>query len=184
MTNWKTLDDFEAELLKDDAFQKAHEENEAGYIVAREILQARLELGLSQTALAERIGTSQARISKWEKAEEEPRISALRKIAEATGRVLVLGLAPQPASKGARGTRSHSSARTKKVATPRKATARKTAATSARKSTAARTVRKAAVKRSSSHQSTAKKGARKAAKRSTTGKSAARKTTRRTAGSK
>lgn len=54
MTNWKTLESFETELLEDSAFRKAHEEREADYRIAREILEARLAIGLSQKALAPR----------------------------------------------------------------------------------------------------------------------------------
>ena len=43
---------------------------------------------MSQAALARAIGTSQSRVSKWERGEEAPRVDTLRRIARATGRQL------------------------------------------------------------------------------------------------
>lgn len=88
MSNWKTLDQFEAQLREDPAFRGKLDEAEADYLLAREILAARLAARMSQTALARAIGTSQSRVSKWERGEETPRVDALRRIAKATGRHL------------------------------------------------------------------------------------------------
>lgn len=85
MSNWKTLDQFKRELLKDDEFRARFEEHEHEFVVAREILAARRAAGMSQEALAKAIGTSQSRVSKWERGDEMPRIEALYKIARATG---------------------------------------------------------------------------------------------------
>ena len=52
------------------------------------MLAARLAARMSQAALARAIGTSQSRVSKWERGEETPRVDALRRIAKATGRQL------------------------------------------------------------------------------------------------
>jgi len=88
MSNWKTLEQFEQDLRQDDAFRAKLDEHEPDYLLARAILAARLSAKLSQAALARAIGTSQSRVSKWERAEEAPRIDALRRIAQATGRHL------------------------------------------------------------------------------------------------
>ena len=88
MSNWKTLDQFEAQLREDPAFGAKLDEAEHDYLLAREILAARLAARMSQAALARAIGTSQSRVSKWERGEETPRVDALRRIAKATGRQL------------------------------------------------------------------------------------------------
>ena len=88
MSNWKTLDQFEAQLREDPAFRAKLDEAEPDYLLAREILAARLAARMSQAALARAIGTSQSRVSKWERGEETPRVDALRRIAKATGRQL------------------------------------------------------------------------------------------------
>ena len=43
----------------------------------------RLEAGLSQAELAQRIGTSQPRLSQWERGDEKPNIESLKKLREA-----------------------------------------------------------------------------------------------------
>lgn len=88
MSNWKTLDQFEAQLREDPAFRAKLDQSEPDYLLAREILSARLAANMSQAALARAIGTSQSRVSKWERGEETPRVDALRRIARATGRQL------------------------------------------------------------------------------------------------
>jgi DNA-binding transcriptional regulator YiaG len=88
VSNWKTLEQFEAELRQDGTLQKKMEEREPDYLLAREILAVRLSANMSQSALARAIGTSQSRVSKWERGEEAPRVEALRRIAKATGRQL------------------------------------------------------------------------------------------------
>jgi len=88
MSNWKTLEQFEAQLREDLRFRAKLDESEPDYLLAREILAARLAAKMSQAALARAIGTSQSRVSKWERGEETPRVDALRRIAKATGRQL------------------------------------------------------------------------------------------------
>ena len=88
MSNWKTLEQFEAQLREDPGFRAKLDESEPDYLLAREILAARLAAKMSQAALARAIGTSQSRVSKWERGDETPRVDALRRIAKATGRQL------------------------------------------------------------------------------------------------
>lgn len=49
---------------------------------------ARRAAGLTQQQLAERLGTTQSVISRWERGHDEPRLSTLAEIARATGRRL------------------------------------------------------------------------------------------------
>lgn len=58
--------------------------------MANKIRQARIEAGLTQVELAERMGTSQESVSRAECAHVEPSLSYLLRVAEATGNVLVL----------------------------------------------------------------------------------------------
>lgn len=53
---------------------------------------SRLGAGLTQAQLAERLGTTQSVVSRWEQAHDEPRLSTLAAIARATGRRLVVDL--------------------------------------------------------------------------------------------
>lgn len=88
MSKWKTLEQFETEIRRDAAMRAKLDESEPDYQLAREVLAARLAAKMSQTELAKAIGTSQSRVSKWERGEEAPRVDALRRIARATGRRL------------------------------------------------------------------------------------------------
>lgn len=49
------------------------------------IRRARLNAGLDQEPLAEKVGVSRATVSNWERGVSEPGVSQLRRIAEATG---------------------------------------------------------------------------------------------------
>jgi len=88
MSDWKTLEQFEEELRRDPALRAKLEASEPDYELAREVLAARMAAKMSQTELARAIGTSQSRVSRWERGEEAPRVEALRRIARATGRRL------------------------------------------------------------------------------------------------
>src|SRR5690349_11076591 len=88
MSHWTSLEQFERRLREDKAFADKLDEAEPDYLLAREILAARLAAKMSQAALARAIGTSQSRVSKWERGEETPRMDALRRIAKATGKQL------------------------------------------------------------------------------------------------
>ena len=52
------------------------------------VLAARRAAGITQQQLAERLGTTQSVISRWERGHDEPRLSTLAAIARATGRRL------------------------------------------------------------------------------------------------
>jgi DNA-binding transcriptional regulator YiaG len=94
MSEWKTLDAFKNELLKDPDFKSKYDAREPDYLIAREIIAARKAGRLTQEELAKAIGTSQSRISKWERGEETPRFDALFKIADATNTRVELSLVP------------------------------------------------------------------------------------------
>jgi transcriptional regulator with XRE-family HTH domain len=53
--------------------------------VARVVRAARTEAGLTQAALAERLGTKQSVVSRWERGHEEPRVSTLVRVMQACG---------------------------------------------------------------------------------------------------
>lgn len=88
MSDWKTLEQFETELRRDPAPRAKLAASEPDYELAREVLAARMAAKMSQAELARAIGTSQSRVSRWERGEEAPRVEALRRIARATGRRL------------------------------------------------------------------------------------------------
>lgn len=70
-------------LLKDPVFKKAFQETELEYQIARSIIKARIENGLTQTQLAKKINTRQSVISRVESAKTTPSLSFLRRLATA-----------------------------------------------------------------------------------------------------
>lgn len=83
-SNLKSLDQFVEEQYgkegtnKRDRFEKGFEEFRLGYLIQ----QARLEQGLTQEQLAEKIGTNKGYISKVENNIKDIRISTLQRIVE------------------------------------------------------------------------------------------------------
>jgi len=69
-------------LLKDPAFRKALKETELEYQIARALIKARLEKGLTQKQLAEKLRTRQSVISRVENAKTVPSLSLLKRLAE------------------------------------------------------------------------------------------------------
>ncbi len=59
---------------------------------ARTIRELRREARLTQSALADRIGTDQAAISRWERGHDEPRLATVQRIATACGRRVELSI--------------------------------------------------------------------------------------------
>lgn len=74
-------------------FDVALEEEEARVRIAEIVYEARSAAGLTQAALAERIGTKQSVISAIENGSQMPTIPTLRRIARALDRQLTIDLA-------------------------------------------------------------------------------------------
>ena len=70
-------------LLKDPKFRKAYEESQLEYEIARAIIRARIEKGLTQKQLAEKLNTKQSVISRVESANTTPSLSFLKRLAQA-----------------------------------------------------------------------------------------------------
>jgi DNA-binding XRE family transcriptional regulator len=78
-------------------FAKAYEELEEEYRLIREMLAARSKYGLTQEAVAERMGTTKSAVSRLEAAgKHAPSLSTLKKYARAVGCRLEIKLVPAP----------------------------------------------------------------------------------------
>ena len=75
-------------ILKNKNVQDELKKNEAEYKVIEEIIMARKERNLTQSDLAELIGTRQSNISRLERGNYNPTIDFLNKIAQAVGKQL------------------------------------------------------------------------------------------------
>jgi len=81
----KALKDFKAELLSKKGVREAYDDFAPEYAIARAIIKARLDSGLTQAQLAERMGTTQPYIARLENAKAIPTMKTFLRIAEATG---------------------------------------------------------------------------------------------------
>jgi len=91
--------DHKAFLVKAGAregFAEAYEALELEYQVVSQLLKARTKAGLTQDAVAERMGTTKSAISRLESAgKHTPSLGTLRRYAEAVGCELQVKLVPQ-----------------------------------------------------------------------------------------
>lgn len=81
MEKWK---DFRKELLKNFEFRKEYDALRPQYELAAQIIEARLKKGLSQSQLAEKIGTKQSAIARLESGDYNPSVNLLERVADAT----------------------------------------------------------------------------------------------------
>ncbi|OGG61849.1 hypothetical protein A3C87_00425 [Candidatus Kaiserbacteria bacterium RIFCSPHIGHO2_02_FULL_49_34] len=80
-----TLEELKSRLLVDPETKKAYDALEPEYLLARTLIQKRLDAGLSQSELAKKVGTRQSAISRLESGEGNPTFATLRKVAHALG---------------------------------------------------------------------------------------------------
>ncbi|MEK7510010.1 MAG: helix-turn-helix transcriptional regulator [Patescibacteria group bacterium] len=76
--------------LKNPKFRKAWEDSEVEYLLAKQLIEARLSEKLSQRDLARKLRTSQAAISRLETMRGNPSLSLLKRIAHALHAEFVL----------------------------------------------------------------------------------------------
>ena len=89
------MSDFQKHLEQaksDPEFRKEYEALAPQYELARQIIAARLALGISQEELAKRVGTSQANISKLEHASLNPSLAMVERIAQGLGKKLSISI--------------------------------------------------------------------------------------------
>lgn len=77
------------QLIEEDAeFAAAVEELAPEYEIARQIMKARLQSGMTQQQLAAKIGTRQGNISRIERGQQNTSIGLLNKVAKGLGKKL------------------------------------------------------------------------------------------------
>lgn len=87
-----TWQDTRAELLADPETLAEYERLRPKYELVRQIIGARVEQGLTQAQLAERVGTRQTNISRLERGDINPTLEFIRKIAAGLGKELIIKL--------------------------------------------------------------------------------------------
>jgi len=82
---FKKFSTLKKELLKDLKVKKAYDELEPEYTLISALIEKRIKENLTQKELAEKIGTTQSAISRFELGEVSPRLDFLKKVAKAVG---------------------------------------------------------------------------------------------------
>ena len=80
-----SFDVLKQQWLADPAFRTAYDKISPEMEIAFAVAEARHRAKLTQAQLAERIGTSQATVARWENGAVMPSTKSLRRVAEATG---------------------------------------------------------------------------------------------------
>jgi len=86
-------DEYEKLLLQRPGFKKAAEETRLEYEIARALIKTRIEKGLTQAQVAERMHTKQSVISRVENGKTLPSLLFLKRLAEALNTQLHISLA-------------------------------------------------------------------------------------------
>ncbi len=89
MKNFTTL---KSQLLKDKDIKQAYGDLEPEFQIAQAIIQKRVDEGLTQSELAEKVGTKQSAISRLESGNYNPTLSFLEKVAKALNLKLSVSL--------------------------------------------------------------------------------------------
>jgi len=90
----KRLKNLHKAWLADPAYRRAHARLAPEFELAETLIAARLRADLSQTEIAERMGTTQPAIARLESGRQIPSTKTLRRYAEATGSRLKIQLVP------------------------------------------------------------------------------------------
>jgi len=88
-------ENFEKELFKRPGFKEAQEETRLEYEIARALIKARIEKGLTQADIAKKMNTKQSVISRVENAKTVPSLSFLKRLAQVLDASLQVQFKPQ-----------------------------------------------------------------------------------------
>ncbi len=94
MDKYEPIDweDVKKELLQDPEVKKGYDDLELEYSIIAQVIQKRLDRGLSQKQLADKIGTKQSAISRLEGGNSNPSVAFLEKVSKALGGKLQISI--------------------------------------------------------------------------------------------
>lgn len=91
----KTLKALKQELLADPATRAEYDALADEYAIARELIAARARAGLSQSEVAQRMGTTQSVVARLESGKRPPSMRTVERFAQAVGGHLVFRIEQQ-----------------------------------------------------------------------------------------
>ena len=97
--------DLHAGWMKESAYRKEYDALKEEFALAAALIRIRSDAGLTQEQLAERMGTKQEVVARWEGGKVLPSTRTLTRLAKATGTTLRISFAP-PSPVVAKGGRS------------------------------------------------------------------------------
>ena len=92
-----TFDEHLAEMMQDPEFRHEYEALQPEYEIIRQLMTARVDQGLTQKELAQRIGIRQSNISRLESGNYNPSLAFLKKVATGLGKQLHVEFRTPPA---------------------------------------------------------------------------------------
>jgi DNA-binding XRE family transcriptional regulator len=90
----KTLKDIKRDLLADPAALAEYQSQAAEFDMARELIAARARAGLTQSDVAQRMGTTQSVIARLEGGKRAPSLRTVQRYAQAVGGRAVVRIEP------------------------------------------------------------------------------------------
>ena len=88
----KTLKDLKAQMLANPAIRAEYDAQAEDFAAARDLIAARARAGLTQSEVAQRMGTTQSAVARLEGGKAAPSIRSLQRYAQAIGCRLALKL--------------------------------------------------------------------------------------------
>ena len=86
--------------MKEPKYRKAYESLEDEFAVAKAVIAARNRAGLTQTELAQKMGTTQPVVARLEGGRIQPSLRTLQRLAQATGSKLTIRFEPSERTAG------------------------------------------------------------------------------------
>ena len=90
------IDELHTGWMKNPAYRDEYEALEGEFALSSALIRARADAGLTQEQLAERMGTKQEVVARWEGGKVMPSTRTLARLAQATGTTLRISFASPP----------------------------------------------------------------------------------------
>ena len=93
------ITDLHKKWLKEPKYKKAYDALEEEFLLASAVMDVRNRAGLTQEALARKMGTTQPVVARLESGRMRPSMRTLERLAEATGSRLLISFEPRDAKR-------------------------------------------------------------------------------------
>ncbi|OGG31510.1 hypothetical protein A3A63_01675 [Candidatus Gottesmanbacteria bacterium RIFCSPLOWO2_01_FULL_46_9] len=92
MSKFTDGNDFKRELLKDKKVRVQYDKLEPRYALIRQVLDARIKKNISQKVLAQKMGTKQSAIARFESGNANPTLSFIERLSRAIKAPLTISI--------------------------------------------------------------------------------------------